>query len=209
MSAGGQLDLRALKQTLQIDVLRAKRPGLVRKEVWVHLLGYNLLGGVMAEAAREAGVMPFELSFRGGARGGERLRVGAGDGGAGELEELSRRLRAAVASHRVGGRPGRSEPRMRKRRPKPYPWLQEPRTRARSLCCCLGLHPGERPLTLYCVRRPDRCDRPSCGARQDGVDGLEAIGVTRGAVEFLRLTAPRGRFGRFLSYPARHKSPGR
>jgi hypothetical protein len=127
-----ELDLRALKQTLQMDVLRGMTPEVVRKEVWAHLLGYNLLRGLMAEAAREAGVMPFELSFKGALQAVNAFASVLWTAGAGELEDLGRRLRAVIASHRVGGRPNRYEPRQRKRRPKPYPWLKEPRSRARS-----------------------------------------------------------------------------
>jgi IS4 transposase len=47
-----ELDLRALKQTMQMDVLRGQSPGMVRKEVWTHLLAYNLLRGRMAEIAQ-------------------------------------------------------------------------------------------------------------------------------------------------------------
>ena len=60
-----ELDLRSLKQSLQMDVLRGKSPDIVRKEVWAHLLAYNVVRGVMAPAARAAGVRPRDLSFTG------------------------------------------------------------------------------------------------------------------------------------------------
>src|SRR5260370_42039477 len=60
-----ELDLRALKQTLQMDVLRGQSPEMVRKEVWAHLLAYNLLRQLLAEAARGAGLLPWELSVKG------------------------------------------------------------------------------------------------------------------------------------------------
>ena len=126
-----ELDLRALKQTLQMDVLRGMTPEVVRKEVWAHLLAYNLIRGLMAEAALGAGLLPWEVSFKGAVQAVNAFAAVLW-AAAGELEGLARRLRAAVASHRVGGRPNRYEPRRRKRRPKPYPWLQEPRSRART-----------------------------------------------------------------------------
>jgi Transposase DDE domain len=127
-----ELDLRALKETLQMGVLRGMSPETVRKEVWAHLLGYNLLRGLMAESAKGVGLLPFELSFKGALQAVNAFAAVLWTAGAGQLEELSRRLRAAVASHRVGNRPNRYEPRQRKRRPKPYPWLKEPRSQARS-----------------------------------------------------------------------------
>ena len=60
-----ELDLRSLKQALQMDVPRGKAPGIVREEVWAHLLAYNVVRGLMAQAARESGVRPRELSFTG------------------------------------------------------------------------------------------------------------------------------------------------
>ena len=46
-----ELDLRSLKQMLQMDVLRCRTPELVRKELWTHILAYNLIRAVMAQAA--------------------------------------------------------------------------------------------------------------------------------------------------------------
>src|SRR5947207_10506475 len=58
-----ELDLRALKQTLQMDVLRCKEPAMIRKEIRAHLLAYNLVRGVMAQAAQRAGCKPREVSL--------------------------------------------------------------------------------------------------------------------------------------------------
>ena len=46
-----ELDLRSIKQTMQMEVLRCKTPAMVRKEIWGHLLVYNLLRAAMAPAA--------------------------------------------------------------------------------------------------------------------------------------------------------------
>ena len=51
-----ELDLRSIKVTLQMDVLRCKTPELVRKEIWTHVLAYNLIRTVMAQAAAGDGV---------------------------------------------------------------------------------------------------------------------------------------------------------
>ncbi|QDU89453.1 Transposase DDE domain protein [Pirellulimonas nuda] len=60
-----ELDLRTIKTTMQMDVLRCKTPELVRKEAWTHLLAYNLIRTVMAQAAAKHGVLPRTLSFKG------------------------------------------------------------------------------------------------------------------------------------------------
>jgi Transposase DDE domain len=127
-----ELDLRALKQTLQMDVLRGQSPEMVRKEVWAHLLAYNLLRGRMAEAALAAGLVPLEVSFKGALQVVQAFAAVLWTAGEEELDELGRRLRAAIAQHRVGDRPNRYEPRACKRRPKEYARLNEPREQARA-----------------------------------------------------------------------------
>jgi hypothetical protein len=129
-----ELDLRALKQTLQMDVLRCKTPEMVRKEVWAHLLAYNLVRRVMARAAQEAKLLPVQLSFKAAVQAVNAFAGVAWPAGAKDLEEVWRRLRAVLASQRVGARPNRYEPRARKRRPKEYPLLTVPRDQARARC---------------------------------------------------------------------------
>jgi hypothetical protein len=128
-----ELDLQALKQTLQMDILRCKTPAMVRKEVWAHLLAYNLLRGLMAQAAREAAVIPVELSFKGAVQAVNAFTPPWQAASPGERVEVGARLRAAIAADRVGNRPNRCEPRARKRRPKGYPRLMHPRGEARKL----------------------------------------------------------------------------
>lgn len=124
-----ELDLRNIKTTLGMEVLSCQTPQMNEKELWVHLLAYNLIRLLMAQAALDAGVHPRELSFK------HTVQMWT--------EWTSRRLGAAtiaqkallftlIAQLRVGKRPGRIEPRMRKRRPKPYPWLKIPRAQARE-----------------------------------------------------------------------------
>src|SRR3954468_5742141 len=59
-----ELDLRSIKVTLQMDMLRCKTPELVRKEIWTHVLAYNLIRTVMAQAAAREGVAPRSVSFK-------------------------------------------------------------------------------------------------------------------------------------------------
>jgi hypothetical protein len=122
-----ELDIRALKQTLKMDVLRCKTPALVRKEFWGHLLVANLIRGVMAEAARRHGVLPRELSFQGARQMMEGFRVELNRAASGEVAGLVGVMLGALAALRVGDRPDRYEPRVVKRRPKAYPRMHEPR----------------------------------------------------------------------------------
>ena len=117
---------------MQMDVLRCKTPAMVRKEIWAHLLAYNLIRGVMAEAARRHGVSPRELSFQGARQTLEGFRGELGHATTATAAVLAEAAWCAIASHRVGDRPDRVEPRVVKRRPKAYPRMQVPRKVARK-----------------------------------------------------------------------------
>jgi len=123
----GEVDIRAIKVTMQMDVLRCKSPGMVEKEIWAHLLAYNLLRTVMAVAAAEHGIKPREVSFTGAKQAvtafAPKIEAAAPEGRPALIDALLR----VIAYHRVGDRPGRWEPRARKRRRKPGAYLHEPR----------------------------------------------------------------------------------
>jgi hypothetical protein len=125
----GELDLRAIKQVLGMDILRCQSPDMVEKEIAVHLLAYNLLRALLLEASRQAKLAPRTLSFK------AALQALLAQGALLWLGELSasviQALLARLASERVGDRPGRCEPRAIKRRPKPQALLKQPRAVAR------------------------------------------------------------------------------
>ena len=125
-----ELDLRSIKITLQMDMLRCKTPELVRKEIWTHVLAYNLIHTVMAQAAAVHGMAPRSISFKGALQLLEAFRpliAYQEDRGPDHREALYRQLLRAIAAQRVGDRPDRFEPRRTKRRPKGYPRLSRPR----------------------------------------------------------------------------------
>jgi hypothetical protein len=124
-----ELDLRAMKTTLQMAELSCNTPQMNEKELWVHFLAYNLIRLLMAQAAAKAAVHPRQLSFK------HTVQLWS----AWIARRLCHQRDAAIdllftliGQLRVGNRPGRIEPRARKRRPKPYPWLKIPRAQARS-----------------------------------------------------------------------------
>jgi hypothetical protein len=125
-----ELDLRSLKSSMQMGELRCKTPELVRKEVWTHILAYNLLRTVMAQAAARHGLAARTISFTGAMQTVEAfqplLEFGTAQDAASRLR-LYHDLLDAIATHRVGDRPDRYEPRVKKRRRNHYGWLTEPR----------------------------------------------------------------------------------
>ena len=126
-----ELNLRSLKTVMKMDHLRCKTPHRVHNEFYMHLLAYNLIRRAMTAAALASGRSPWEMSFKG------------------TLQTLSRFLPRlltcvdlalwydvllrAIATHIVGNRPDRIEPRLVKRRPKTYKHLREPRENYRKL----------------------------------------------------------------------------
>jgi hypothetical protein len=129
-----ELDLRSLKQTLQMDVLRCKTPELVRKELWTHILGYNLIRTIMAQAATKHGIEPRSISFKGAVQTLEAFQpviALQGEHNSAFRKILYGHLLDAIVTHRVADRPDRYEPRRKKRRPKPYDRLMKPRREAK------------------------------------------------------------------------------
>jgi hypothetical protein len=127
-----ELDLRTLKTEMRMEMLRTKSPAMVRKEVAVHLLAYNLIRGIMAEAARVGEVEPRKLSFTGALHTVRSFEEGHLYDRA-RIEADLPRLLELIGQERVGERPDRYEPRAVKRRPKPYPRLTIPRKAAKRL----------------------------------------------------------------------------
>ncbi len=127
----GEIDIRSIQSTMQMDVLRCKTPEMVRKEIWAHLLAYNLLRTVMAIAAAESDTEPRKISFKGAK---QAVTAFAPKIEAVRPEDRGRLIDAllkAIAYHRVGNRPGRWEPRAWKRRPERAARLMLPRAVAK------------------------------------------------------------------------------
>ena len=123
----GEVDIRSIKSTMQMDILRCKTPDMVHKEIWTHLLAYNLLRTVMAVAANEKDIEPRKVSFKGAKQALTAFAPKIEAARPEDRESLIDAMLTTIAYHRVGDRPGRWEPRARKRRPNPAARLTQPR----------------------------------------------------------------------------------
>jgi len=128
-----ELRLRDIKTTLGMDVLRGKSPGVVRKEIYMHLAAYNLVRVLMWQAAERYGRDLHRLSFAGAVH---RLNavwpyvmLMEGTERAATLYELVLKW---IAEDKLPYRPNRVEPRAVKRRPKEYDRLNRPRQEMRE-----------------------------------------------------------------------------
>ena len=125
-----ELDIRSIKCTLGMDILRAKTPDMVRTELWSCLLLYNLIRESMLSAAMSTGRSCRSLSFT------ATLQMLGNLWLCSAVLGVDATLRTLFVSHqistRVGHRPGRNEPRANKRRPKILALLTEPRATAKA-----------------------------------------------------------------------------
>ena len=128
-----ELDFRAIKSLMKMDVLRCKTPEMVRKEIHVHLLVYNLIRALMARAALQVKNQPREISFKAAQETLQEFHVLLLQAETILLSRLTEYMILIAGEHIVGNRPGRTEPRAVKRRPKPYKRLQHSRAQARRL----------------------------------------------------------------------------
>ncbi len=129
-----ELDLRSLKETMQMRVLRCKTPELVRKELWTHVLAYNLIRTIIAQAASKHGLEPRSISFKGAMQTLQAFQPVIAmqtEDDAAARKLLYEQILDAIAVHRVADRPDRYEPRLRKRRPKHYAFLRNPRAQTK------------------------------------------------------------------------------
>jgi len=125
-----ELCLRDLKTTMGMEVLRCKTPAMAQKDLLAYLVAHNLIRCVMAEAVARDPVDLERVSFKGSL---DALRQYS----AAIAQARNRKMRRQLWEDLLGNlvrdlvrkRPQRTEPRAVKRRPKPYPLLNQPRRR--------------------------------------------------------------------------------
>jgi len=125
-----EFSIRDIKQTLGMDVLGGKSPEMLRREIWCHLLAYNLVRQVITQAACVRNRSPRQISVA-----GAKQMLDAFRGPLCEGELWSQKVAAllhAIGGRRVGNRPDRCEPREVKRRPKVYARMTRPRATGRA-----------------------------------------------------------------------------
>ena len=125
-----ELCLRDLKTTMGMEALRCKTPDMAEKELLAYLVAHNLIRCVMAEAVARDPVDLERVSFKGSV---DALRQYSAAIAQARSQKMRRQLWEDLLSNLVRDlvrkRPQRTEPRAVKRRPKPYPLLNQPRRR--------------------------------------------------------------------------------
>ena len=120
-----ELDIFSIKQSLNLDHLRCKSPNMIRRELWTTLLAYNMVRLVCAQAAFIHEKLPRQMSFTIACNTLLSQWLMPPDESIRQI--LGKYNLLQIASNEVGNRPGRIEPRVIKRRPKPYSLMTKPR----------------------------------------------------------------------------------
>jgi len=125
---GVELWFRDLKTAMGMETLRSQSPQLVHKELEMFFIAYNLIRCLMAEAAQTYDVEGQRLSFKGAVDALRQFGIAIAQARSGKKkQQLLDRLLQLIAKDKVPARPGRREPRARKRRPKNFQILSRPR----------------------------------------------------------------------------------
>jgi len=126
---GIELHFREIKISLNMDVLRCLSPAMIERELRMHYIAYNIIRSVMQKAALTHDVDLRRLSFK-GCLDTVRQFANATSGAEDKPRTISAmiyEMLRAIARDLNPHRPGRSEPRVKKRRPKNYRLLTKPR----------------------------------------------------------------------------------
>ena len=132
---GVELHFHQIKTLLAMDVLRCKSPEMIELEVAIHKIAYNLVRNLMQQSAHLHLVPLPRISFKGTV---DTLRswsptIAAASSKPREQDRLIDKMLAIIAADLLPERPGRSEPRARKRRARNYQLLTKPRSQTGNL----------------------------------------------------------------------------
>jgi hypothetical protein len=128
-----ELDIRSIKDSLNLGHVRCKSPAMVRRELWTTLLGYNLIRTTAASAALLHDKQPRQISFTSTCQYvlASWMLMSCGVISPSSLEDYFRSMLKQIAECEVANRPGRLEPRVLKRRRHGYKLMQKPRNQLR------------------------------------------------------------------------------
>ena len=130
-----ELFFRDIKTTMGMDILRCQTPEMIRKEILMHFIAYNCVRRLMYEAAEEADLEVRLVSFKGSLQALRNWEPHLNQAKVSQTERfrLISDLYDAMTNTPIRQRPGRSEPRCIKRRPKSYQLLTAPRREMKTV----------------------------------------------------------------------------
>lgn len=123
-----EINLKSIKEIMNMDFLSCKTPEMVRKEIGIHFLAYNFIRIIMAEACEKHNAIPSKISFKGSVQHINTFTPYFLNSSKEKNKILYAEMLALIVQTKIGNRPGRVEPRAVKRRPKAFPSLRRPRS---------------------------------------------------------------------------------
>ena len=127
-----ELNFRHIKTTLGMELLRTKTPEMAKKEILIYMLAYNLIRSLIWTAKQIYHIDIERISFKGTVQHLSSLAPYLAVAGQSNYAVLYEQLIYLVANEEVPDRPGRIEPRVIKRRPKPFPLMTQPRSQLKA-----------------------------------------------------------------------------
>jgi hypothetical protein len=137
-----EVDFRNLKTTMGMAELSCKSPEMCEKEIWTYFLANNLIRILMAETAKKFKLKIRNISFKNTLQIWNSVSSKFKD-----AIQIIKNFFFLIAGHQVGKRPGRIEPRARKRRASAYSLLMVPRHIAKARVLKKGHPPKQRKNT--------------------------------------------------------------
>jgi hypothetical protein len=122
-----EINLKSIKEIMNMDFLSCKTPEMVRKEIGIHFLAYNFIRIIMAEACEKHDAIPSKVSFKGAVQQINSFTAYFLNSSEEKNNMLYTEMLQLIVKNKIGNRPGRVEPRAVKRRPKAFPLLSRPR----------------------------------------------------------------------------------
>ena len=130
-----ELHFHQIKTLMALDVLRCQSPEMIEKELLIHLIAYNLVRVLMQKSAHSHHVPVNRISFKATLDTSRHFAdvIHAAAKTPRKQQALIDEMLALIATHLIPERPGRSEPRTKKRRPKNFQLLTKPRSQMGNL----------------------------------------------------------------------------
>lgn len=124
-----EVNLRSIKTILKMDKLSCKSPDMIKKEIGVHFLAYNIIRHIMVNACVQYGALPNKVSFKGSLQLlNEYMPYLLTCSSQKKWELFYGEILRLIVTKKVGDRPGRCEPRAVISRPKTsFPILKKSR----------------------------------------------------------------------------------
>ena len=120
-----EIHLNSLKTTMGMDTLSCKTPSMIRKEISIHLLAYNIIRHLMKQASIQHRKCPWQLSFKTAIQLFQEFFSSLFS--TRKHKQAHHKMLRLIATKTVGNRPGRVEPRLLKQRRQKFPNLKMPR----------------------------------------------------------------------------------